>query len=77
MVTGSLIVEEGAQATVSGMVQGIHVLPGGTVSLRGTCMGNVKNEGRLIVSGTIRGHIQSTPDADTVVEDGAIVGRGW
>ncbi|QXN74945.1 hypothetical protein SEA_POSH_37 [Gordonia phage Posh] len=73
MITGTLVVHQGGNATVNGMVSHLHVLSGGSADLGGTCTGTVTNEGSLRVAGVVNGKLTTAEGAHTSIEAGAIV----
>ncbi|AOE45033.1 hypothetical protein SEA_ZIRINKA_32 [Gordonia phage Zirinka] len=73
MITGTLVVHQGGNATVNGMVSHLHVLSGGSAELAGTCTGTVTNEGNLRVVGVVSGSLTTAEGAHTSIAAGAIV----
>jgi hypothetical protein len=72
MVTGDAIVERGGFLQLHGMVTGsLRVADGGSAVVRGIVSQNILNAGSLEVYGIVMGHLDSTPDATTLIVPGS------
>lgn len=68
-VTGDATVESGGELELDGTVSGmVRVRPGGSASVNGTVVGDVVNDGALVVRGMIIGRLDTGPNASTTIE---------